>query len=71
VRKNTLEEIQLTISKTRFGSKSKWPINDCRSKLNQNYDHYYYKTKTENHEKDIILQTIKTLIMPIVDADPF
>jgi hypothetical protein len=69
--KKTLEDNQLTISKTRFGSKSKWPINDCRSKLNQNYDHYYYKTKTENHEKDIILQTIKTLIMPIVDADPF
>jgi hypothetical protein len=46
--KKTLEDNQLTISKTRFGSKSKWPINDCRSKLNQNYDYYYYKTKTEN-----------------------
>jgi hypothetical protein len=46
--KKTLEEFQLTISNTRFGSKSKWPINDCKSKLNQNYDHYYYKTNTEN-----------------------
>ena len=37
----------------------------------QNYDHYCYKTKTENHGIVIILQIVKILIMPIVDADPF
>lgn len=33
------KEILLTISKTRFGSKSKWPINDCRGQINQHVDH--------------------------------
>ena len=57
---------QLTMSKTRFGSRSKCPINDCKILICYNK----YRIKKA---KSIALKQLhpKTLIIPTVAADPF
>lgn len=65
------QQEQLTMSKTRFGSRSKWPINDCRSCINEKM----LKCNKNMGQSWIVSNNmqaqVKTLMMPIVAADVF